>query len=112
MAKHLKQGESMHNKTYDILKWVALVCLPATSALYVTLAALWHLPAPTEVAGTIAAVDTFLGVLLGVSSNKYQGTQPSGALHVSEDQGIHATFDQGVAEMLRNGKVTLAVKQV
>lgn len=40
MAKHLKQGESMHNKTYDILKWVALVCLPATSALYVTLAAL------------------------------------------------------------------------
>lgn len=38
MAKHLKQGESMHNKTYDILKWVALVCLPATSALYVTLA--------------------------------------------------------------------------
>lgn len=112
MAKHLKQGESMHNKTYDILKWVALVCLPATSALYVTLAALWHLPAPTEVAGTIAAVDTFLGVLLGMSSNKYQGTQPSGALHVSEDQGIHATFDQGVAEMLRNGKVTLDVKQV
>ena len=112
MAKHLKQGESMRNKTYDILKWVALVCLPATSALYVTLAALWHLPAPTEVAGTIAAVDTFLGVLLGVSSNKYQGTQPSGALHVSEDQGIHATFDQGVAEMLRNGKVTLDVKQV
>ena len=46
MAKHLKQGESMHNKTYDILKWVALVCLPATSALYVTLAALWHLPGP------------------------------------------------------------------
>jgi hypothetical protein len=31
---------------------------------------------------------------------------------VSEDQGIHATFDQGVAEMLRNGKVTLDVKQV
>ena len=110
-AKHLKEN-TLHNKSYDILKWVALVALPATSALYVTLAALWHLPAPTEVAGTIAAVDTFLGVLLGVSSNKYAANQPSGSLHVSEDQGIHATFDQGVAEMLRNGKVTLDVKQV
>lgn len=111
MAKHLQESK-LNNKSYDVLKWVALVALPATSALYVTLAALWHLPAPTEVAGTIAAIDTFLGVLLGVSSTKYQGTQPSGALHVSEDQGIHATFDQGVAEMLRNGKVTLDVKQV
>ena len=111
MAKHLQESK-LNNKSYDVLKWVALVALPATSALYLTLAALWHLSHPTEVAGTIAAIDTFLGVLLGVSSNKYQGTKPSGALHVSEDQGIHATFDQGVAEMLRNGKVTLDVKQV
>ena len=78
MAKHLQESK-LNNKSYDILKWVALVALPATSALYLTLAALWHLPHPTEVAGTIAAIDTFLGVLLGVSSNKYQGTQPSGA---------------------------------
>nr|DAO97134.1 MAG TPA: holin [Caudoviricetes sp.] len=111
MAKHLKEKQ-MTNKSYDILKWVALVALPATSALYLTLAALWNLPYPTEVAGTIAAIDTFLGVLLGVSSNKYTGNQPSGALHVDESQGIHATFDQGVGEMLRNGKVTLDVKQV
>ena len=76
MAKHLQESK-LNNKSYDILKWVALVALPATSALYLTLAALWHLPHPTEVAGTIAAIDTFLGVLLGVSSNKYQGTQPS-----------------------------------
>ena len=111
MSKHLQENK-VNNKSYDILKWVALVALPATSALYLTLAALWQLPYPTEVAGTIAAIDTFLGVLLGVSSNKYQGTKPSGALHVSEDQGIHATFEQPVAEMLRNGKVTLDVKQV
>lgn len=102
----------MTNKSYDILKWVALVALPATSALYVTLAALWHLPYPTEVAGTIAAIDTFLGVLLGVSANKYTGNQTAGALHVDESQGIHAAFNQGVGEMLRNGKVTLDVKQV
>lgn len=111
MAKHLQES-NLNNKSYDILKWVALVALPATSALYLTLAGLWHLPYPTEIAGTLAAVDTFLGVLLGVSSNKYASNQPSGALHVSEDQGIHATFDQGVGDMLRTGKVTLDVKQV
>jgi hypothetical protein len=111
MAKHLQENK-VNNKSYDTFKWVALVVLPATSALYLTLAALWNLPHPTEVAGTIAAIDTFLGVLLGVSSTKYQENQPAGTLHVSEDQGIHATFDQGVAEMLRNGKVTMDVKQV
>lgn len=111
MAKHLQESK-LNNKSYDVLKWIALIALPATSALYISLAALWHLPHPTEVAGTIAAIDTFLGVLLGVSSNKYQGTQPSGALHVSDDQGIHATFNQGVGDMLRTGKVTLDVKQV
>ena len=63
MAKHLQESK-LNNKSYDVLKWVALVALPATSALYLTLAALWNLPHPTEVAGTIAAIDTFLGVLL------------------------------------------------
>lgn len=102
----------MQNRSYDILKWVALVALPATSALYLTLAALWNLPYPTEVAGTIAAIDTFLGVLLGVSSAKYTGNNVAGILHVSENQDMHAAFEQPVAEMLRNGKVTLDVKQV
>lgn len=102
----------MKNRSYDILKWVALVALPATSALYLTLAALWNLPNPTEVAGTIAAIDTFLGVLLGVSSAKYTGNNVSGTLNVSENQEMHAAFEQPVAEMLRNGKVTLDVKQV
>lgn len=47
MAKHLQESK-LNNKSYDVLKWVALVALPATSALYLTLAALWHLPHPTE----------------------------------------------------------------
>ena len=59
MAKHLQES-NLNNKSYDILKWVALVALPAASALYLTLAGLWHLPYPTEIAGTLAAVDTFL----------------------------------------------------
>lgn len=61
----------MSNKTYDILKWVALVLLPALATLYLGLARYWNLPYPEEIAGTIMLVDTFLGALLGISSIQY-----------------------------------------
>ena len=61
----------MSNKTYDILKWVALVLLPALATLYLGLARYWNLPYPEEISGTIMLVDTFLGALLGISSIQY-----------------------------------------
>lgn len=61
----------MSNRMYDILKWVAMVCLPAIATLYLTLAGIWGLPYGEEVVGTITAIDTFLGVLLGISSVQY-----------------------------------------
>lgn len=61
----------INNKTYDILKWIAQILLPATATLYFALANIWHLPYAEEIVGTITAVDTFLGILLGISNNKY-----------------------------------------
>ena len=57
--------------TYDFLKWVAQFLLPAAGTLYFALASIWALPYGEQVVGTITAVDTFLGVLLGISSNAY-----------------------------------------
>lgn len=57
--------------TYDFLKWVAQFLLPAAGTLYFALASIWNLPYGEQVVGTITAVDTFLGVLLGISSNTY-----------------------------------------
>ena len=62
------------NKTYDILKWIAQYLLPATGTLYFALAGIWGFPYGEEVVGTITAVDTFLGVLLGISSTQYKKT--------------------------------------
>ncbi len=62
----------MSNKTYDILKWIALYFLPALATLYFALAGIWNLPYGEQVMGTISALDTFLGVLLGISSAKYK----------------------------------------
>lgn len=62
----------LSNKTYDILKWIALTVLPAAGLFYAALSKIWGFPYATEVVGTIAAVDTFLGSLLGLSSMKYK----------------------------------------
>lgn len=65
----------MNNKVYDILKWMAMYLLPALGTLYFALAGIWDLPYGEEIVGTITAVDTFLGVLLGISSAQYAKKQ-------------------------------------
>ena len=64
----------MSNKVYDVLKWIAMVALPAIGTLYIALAGIWGLPYGEQIVGTITAVDTCLGVLLGISSVQYQKT--------------------------------------
>lgn len=61
----------MSNKTYDILKELALTILPAVAVLYATLGKIWGLPYVSEVPATIMAIDTFLGVCLHISSAEY-----------------------------------------
>ena len=60
------------NKIYDILKWIAQYFLPGIGTFYFTLAGIWGLPYGEEIVGTITALDTFLGVLLGISSAQYK----------------------------------------
>lgn len=61
----------MSNKVYDVLKWIAMCFLPAIGTLYFVLSGIWNLPYGEQVVGTITAVDTFLGVLLGISTAQY-----------------------------------------
>lgn len=61
----------LSNKAYDVLKWIALYLLPALGTLYFALAGIWAFPYGEEVVGTITAIDTFLGVLLGISTAQY-----------------------------------------
>lgn len=61
----------LDNKTYDILKWIAQILLPAIGTLYFALSKIWGLPFSTEIVGTISAIDVFLGALLGISTANY-----------------------------------------
>ena len=65
----------LSNKAYDILKDIALVALPAIAALYVALAKIWGFPYAAEIAGTIAAVVTFMGAMLQISTANYNKEQ-------------------------------------
>lgn len=64
----------MPDKIYDVLKWIAQIFLPALGALYFGLAGIWGFPYGEEIVGTITVIDTFLGVLLGISSANYNKT--------------------------------------
>ena len=60
------------DKMYDTLKWIALYLLPALGTLYFALSGIWGFPYGEQVVGTITAVDTFLGAILGISSSQYK----------------------------------------
>ena len=62
----------MSNRLYDILKWIALVLIPALASLYFGLSKIWGFPLGEEVVGTLTVIDTFLGTLLGISNVKYK----------------------------------------
>ena len=61
----------MSNKAYDVLKYIALILLPALGTLYFALAKIWGFPYAAEIVGTISAVDAFLGALLKISTDNY-----------------------------------------
>lgn len=62
----------LSDKTYNLLKWIALILLPALGTLYFALAGIWGLPFGEQIVGTITAIDTFLGAILGISTNNYK----------------------------------------
>lgn len=70
----------LSGQTYDTLNWLAMFLLPALGALYFALAGIWGFPYGEQVVGTIAAIDVFLGVILGISSAQYKEEVASGRL--------------------------------
>lgn len=72
----------LSNKAYDVLKFIAQIVLPALGTLYFALSAIWGLPYGEQIVGTITAVDTFLGALLGISTEKYKRDQE---LYIKDD---------------------------
>lgn len=90
----------LSNRTYDILKRLVQVVLPAIASLYFGLAAIWGLPAAEQVVGTIAVITTFLGVILGISHRTYKSSDAAfdGSLVISEPSPGKKLFSVEVKE--------------
>jgi len=61
----------LSNRAFDILKWVAILFLPALAILIRTVFAIWSIPYGEEISSTIVALQVFLGAILGVSTLNY-----------------------------------------
>lgn len=66
------------NEMYDVLKWIAQELLPGLGTLYFALAGIWGFPYGEQIVGTIVAVDSFLGILLGISTRNYKKSLEEG----------------------------------
>lgn len=64
-----------NNKTYNVLKYLALVVFDAVGVAYEQLAGIWNLPYGTEILRTCAVLSVLLGTLIGVSSHKYNNME-------------------------------------
>lgn len=85
----------LNNRSYDVIKFVAQILLPAFGTLYFTVAQIWGLPKAEEVVGTITAADVFLGLLLGLAANQYNNSDSKydGALVVEENNEGKKVFN-------------------
>lgn len=58
-------------KVYDTLKGIVMYLVPAMEFLVLSLGEIWDIPYYAKVGASIAAVGTFIAILLGISTYKY-----------------------------------------
>ena len=62
----------MSNKVYDVLKWITLVFLPASTTLTGVILNTFNVSCTDIVLTIMTAVTTFMGAVLGISNINYK----------------------------------------
>lgn len=60
-----------NSKVYDILKYIALIAVPAVSVFLTTIGKIWNIPNMELISATVSAFGVLLGALLQISSYAY-----------------------------------------
>ena len=81
----------MTNKTYDAIKYVALIIVPALATFVSAVGIVWGIPYTSEATTTITAFGVFLGATIGVSSKNYE-PETHGNLVVTKHDDVYADF--------------------
>ena len=98
----------MNDKTYDILKRVALIIIPALATFVNAAGMVWGLPYTNEITATITAFGVFLGAAIGVSSANYT-PETHGNLVVTKHDDVYADFAAKPADLKDGDTIVLKV---
>ena len=82
----------LSNRTYDTLKWIALVVIPAAATLVLTVGKIWGLPYYDNIGATISAIGLFIAAIIGVSSKDFYEIEPV------DVEGLDYMDDKGADE--------------
>ena len=75
-----------NDKVYDVLKWICLIFLPAVQVLYLALDSIFDFGNSVSVIGVIAAVETFIGSLIGISSAYYYNENKKESEEIKDEE--------------------------
>lgn len=108
----------LSNKLYDVLKYIALIGLPALATFWTIVGAIWGAPHVDEVVKTIVALGTLLGALLILNTQQYNNSdrQYDGVVDVTVTPDGHDNEITNVAttgtvnDLTDKGKVVLKVR--
>lgn len=64
----------LNEKTYNILKWVAIIFIPALCTALFAIGQIWDVENIGKIVGTLVALNTLLGVSIGVSTATYNAS--------------------------------------
>lgn len=98
----------MNNQTYDILKRVALIVVPALATFVNAVGIVWSIPYTNETTATITAFGVFLGTVLGISSKNYT-PETHGNLVVTKHDDVYADFASEPANLKDGDTIVLKV---
>ena len=103
------------NKQYDLAKWATTYVLPAAALFYFSIAGIWGLPGAEPVLGTGAALETFLGVILGISTRQWNklpdgGASIDGVMHISPEGEVYAAVETPTEDVVNKGTIILKVQ--
>lgn len=98
----------MTDKTYDILKRIALIVIPALATFVNAVGIVWGIPYTNEATATITALGVFLGAALGVSSKNYE-PDTHGNLIVTKRNDVYADFTAEPSDLKDGDTIILKV---
>ena len=98
----------MNDQTYNILKRVALIVIPALATFVNAVGIVWGIPYTDEATATITAFGVFLGAALGISSANYT-PETHGNLVVTKHDDVYADFAADPANLKDGDTIVLKV---